>query len=168
MARLKYDWMSLVDVKQILDSSSYILQNGLPVLHIWGIGFGHINVTDTTGMQNLIDWLISPAAGKYRVFLIGGVPYAWRTQGSNTRKEPEWKTIFESLDAIQPWHVGVYKNAADFDIFFNGTIANDVAYCKQKGIMYMPTMFPGFSCYSLKRQRNEILPINRIPRDGGR
>jgi hypothetical protein len=38
-------WMSLVDVKRVTESSNYILQNGLPVLHIWGIGFEHINVT---------------------------------------------------------------------------------------------------------------------------
>jgi hypothetical protein len=34
---LKNEWISLVDNENVTSSTSYILQNGLPVLHIYGI-----------------------------------------------------------------------------------------------------------------------------------
>lgn len=37
------------------------MQNGLLVLHIWGIGFEHIDVTNAFGMNSLIKWLQSDA-----------------------------------------------------------------------------------------------------------
>jgi hypothetical protein len=115
--------------------------------------------------NSLIKWLQSDAPLKYRVFVVGGVPGAWRTQGGNTRKGKEWKSIFDSLDGLQPWHVGVFNNANQFDGYFSDTIVNDAVYCKQIGTLYMPTMFPGFSWYNLK---NGATAINKIPRDGGR
>ena len=163
--RLKADWMYLVDVEGITKSSNYILQNGLPVLHIWGIGFGHINITDTSGMQNLIGWLKSPASGEYRVFVLGGVPAAWRTQGNDSRKGTGWKNIYDSLNGLQPWHVGRWKNGTEFHNFYSLHIAADAAYCKHRGILYMPTMWPGFSWHNLRRG---VTPMNYIPRDGGK
>ena len=163
--RLKADWMYLVDVEGITKSSNYIFQNGLPVLHIWGIGFGHINITDTSGMQNLIGWLKSPASGEYRVFVLGRVPAAWRTQGNDSRKGAGWKNIYDSLNGLQPWHVGRWKNGTEFHNFYSLHIAADAAYCKQRGILYMPTMWPGFSWHNLRRG---LPPMNYIPRDGGK
>lgn len=129
MERLKTDWMSLVDVKSVTESSNYILQNGLLVLHIWGIGFEHIDVTDAFGMNSLIKWLQSDA---------------------------------HLPDGIH--NVGVFDNANKFDSYFKNTIANDAVYCKRIGILYLPTMFPGFSWYNLK---NGASAINKIPRNGG-
>jgi hypothetical protein len=137
---LKSDWMMLVDDEGITNSRQYIRQNGLPVLHIWGIGFTTVPVDDATGMQNLIDWFKSEAAGKYRVFLIGGVPSKWRNQTGDSRNGTSWEGIYDSLDGIQPWHVGRWQNTTEFNKFYSDFIADDAAYCKTKGILYMPTM----------------------------
>ncbi|KAL3806753.1 hypothetical protein ACHAXA_006779 [Cyclostephanos tholiformis] len=167
LERLKNDWINLVDGEGITSSSQYIHQNGLPVLHVYGIGFTSIPVDDTTGVQNLINWFQSTVAGKYRVFFIGGVPGRWRDQVGDSRTGTAWKNIYDSLDGIHPWHVGRWSDATTFDTYYSNYIANDVAYCKQRGIRYMPTIWPGFSWHNLKSQSDPRPPINSVPRRGG-
>ena len=168
MERLKADWMYLVDVVGVTNSSNYILQNGLPALHIFGVGLSTVEITDVNGMQRLINWLRSPSSGKYRVWLLGGIPSQWRNQGGDSRKGDGWKKIFHSMDGIAPWHVARYSNTDEFDDYFQETIAVDAAYCKERGIVYMPTMWPGFSWLNLKKDVKKGISINSIPRDGGK
>ena len=165
--RLKTDWKMLVDVEGITNSSQYIRQNGLPVLHIFGIGFASITVDNTTGMQNLINWLKSEAAGKYRAFVLGGVPGKWRDGIGDSRPGSAWKNIYDSLDGIQPWHVGRWKNSIEFDVYYALFIQGDAKYCKDNNILYMPTMWPGFSWHNLKSQTVPRPAINSVPRSGG-
>ncbi|KAL3810211.1 hypothetical protein ACHAXA_006351 [Cyclostephanos tholiformis] len=169
LERLKNDWINLVDNERITSSNQYIHQNGLPVLHVYGIGFTSIPVNDTTGVQNLIDWFQSTDAGRYRVFFIGGVPGRWRDGVGDSRTGAAWKNIYDSLDGIHPWHVGRWDDATTFDTYYSDYIADDVAYCKERGIRYMPTLWPGFSWHNLKSK--EIVPrpaINSVPRSGGK
>ncbi|KAL7428316.1 hypothetical protein ACHAXH_002375 [Discostella pseudostelligera] len=161
---LKADWIKLVDDENITQSSQYIRQNGLPILRIYGIGFNAVNVTDTTKMAALIKWFQTDADEKYRAFLIGGVPSKWRELKDDSRNGSAWKNIYDSLDGIHPWHVGRWNSISSFDTYHTNTILNDAAYCESKGILYMPTMWPGFSWHNLKKQQE---PINAIPRLGG-
>jgi hypothetical protein len=71
----------LVDVVGVTNSSSYILQNELPALHIFGVGLSTVEVTDVGGMQRLVDWLRSPASQRYRVWLLGFTAPAVMTEG---------------------------------------------------------------------------------------
>ena len=161
---VKNDWIQLVDNEQITQSPRYIRQRGLPVLRIYGIGFKAVNVTDTVQLANLIQWFQKDAPEKYRVFLIGGVPSRWRDRTVDSRGELVWTTIYNSLDGIHPWHVGRWGSIGDFNSYNANIISKDAAYCKDRGILYMPTMWPGFSWHNLK---NSTEPINAIPRQGG-
>ena len=104
---LKEDWMRLVDEESITSSPQYLRHESrfskcdLPVLRIYGIGFKAVNVEDTTKMAALIDWFQN-SGGKYRAFLIGGVPSNWRRRIKDSREEIEWKHIYQSLDGINP------------------------------------------------------------------
>eukprot|EP00579_Thalassiosira_antarctica_P017962 CAMPEP_0201927842 /NCGR_PEP_ID=MMETSP0903-20130614/19609_1 /ASSEMBLY_ACC=CAM_ASM_000552 /TAXON_ID=420261 /ORGANISM="Thalassiosira antarctica, Strain CCMP982" /LENGTH=633 /DNA_ID=CAMNT_0048466135 /DNA_START=34 /DNA_END=1932 /DNA_ORIENTATION=+ len=160
---LKADWIRLVDEEQITQSGRYIRQDGKPVLRIFGIGFESVKVTDTNRLADLIDWFQNRAEPKYRVFLIGGVPSAWRDLDNDSREEPEWKGIYDSLDGIHPWHVGRWQDIKGFDNYYNSKISLDADYCNGKRILYMPTMWPGFSWHNLK----DNSPVNQIPRLGG-
>ena len=163
--RLKTDWMTLVDVEGITNSSRYIRQGGLPVLHIFGVGFRSVAVNDMVGMRNLILWFQSP--GRYRAFVLGGVPGRWRDGTGDSRNGTAWKGIYNSLDGIQPWHVGRWNNSSLFDAYYSDHIAKDAAYCKERGILYMPTMWPGFSWHNLRSAFVPRPAINSIPRRGG-
>ena len=161
---IKVDWTRLVDEEKITSSNRYIRQGGLPVLRIYGIGFKAVNVTDTTKLADLIDWFQNKADPKYKVFLVGGVPSRWRDRTNDSREEAAWKGIYDSLDGIHPWHVGRWTTIANFGTYYSSIISADATYCAGKGILYMPTMWPGFSWHNLKRGDS---PINSIPRLGG-
>eukprot|EP01082_Thalassiosira_pseudonana_P015157 g13778.t1 g13778 contig9:413217-414998(+) len=178
---LKNDWIRLVDNEKITESGRYLRHNGRPVLRIYGIGFVDVNVSDTSRLAELIEWFKNGADPKYRVFLIGGVPTGWRERVHDARSEEEWTTIYQSLDGIHPWHVGRFATLNGFDTYFRNIIAKDAELCNELGILYMPTMYPGFSWHNLNKnyqskniERREegtlqmVPPINSIPRLGGK
>ncbi|KAL3791318.1 hypothetical protein HJC23_006047 [Cyclotella cryptica] len=174
---IKTDWMGLVDNEQITQSGRYLHHNRLPVLRIYGIGFKSVKVSDTVKMANLIQWFKSEADPKYRVFLIGGVPSGWRNLTLDSREPIAWRGIYESLDGIHPWHVGRWGSIVGFETYYRNTIAKDAELCAELGILYMPTMWPGFSWHNLNRKARHangslraipLVPINSIPRLGGR
>lgn len=138
---LKVDWMRLVDEEGITKSSSYIHQNGLPVLRIYGIGFKTKNVVhDTDELTKLFSWFQYEADERYRVFLVGGVPAMWRNLTGDSMGGEAWKGIYDSLDGIHPWHVGRWRNVTGFEHWYANIIKEDASYCETKGILYMPTM----------------------------
>ena len=161
---LKADWMRLVDEERITRSSRYIRQNGRPVLHIFGIGLKTVNIDDTQKLAHLINWFQRKAPYKYRVFLVGGVPSKWRERIGDSREEPAWRGIYDSLDGIHSWHVGRWTTVDNFNSYMENVIEKDAAYCESRGILYMPTMWAGFSWHNLKNQQ---MPLNHIPRLGG-
>jgi|EP00970_Alexandrium_tamarense_P012376 hypothetical protein len=164
---LKNDWMNLVDNELITSSDRYLQHNGLPVLRIYGIGFKIVDVADTAKILDLINWFQKDAEPKYRVFLIGGVPSRWRERIGDSREEAEWQSVYESLDGIHPWHVGRWTTLSAWDTYYTNTIALDAKLCNDLGIVYMPTMWPGFSWHNLKHDKSPQPPINQIPRLGG-
>ena len=54
---LRDDWKALMDGEGVTGSGSYIRQIRLPVLHITGIRFAHVNVTDLVRLSKLVYWL---------------------------------------------------------------------------------------------------------------
>lgn len=174
----KEDWKRLVDEELITRSDRYIHHRGLPVLRIYGIGFKRVRVSDTAKLAGLIDWLKNGPDERYRVFLIGGVPHRWRDRVGDSREGIEWESVYESLDGIHPWHVGRWKTVDDFGDKYERVISEDATRCDDLGILYMPTMWPGFSWHNLKKNSSNNggggssppppPPVNSIPRLGGR
>lgn len=134
-------------------------------MRIYGIGFNTVNVNDTAKMADLISWFKNGAEAKYRVFLVGGVPSRWRDRVDDARTDAAWKGIYDSLNAIHPWHVGRWYTTNAFETYYTNIISTDATYCKNLGILYMPTMWPGFSWYN---QKNGASPLNQVPRLGGK
>ncbi|EJK66919.1 hypothetical protein THAOC_12109, partial [Thalassiosira oceanica] len=164
---MKIDWKRLVDEEKITQSRRYIRHSGRPVLRIFGVGFKAPMsfVDDTAGIADLIDWFQNTADDRYRVFLIGGVPSNWRSLSGDSRSGTAWKSIYDSFDGIHPWHVGRYSTD-DFESYYTDKIKADAEYCAERDdIIYMPTLWAGFSWHNLK---DHAFPVNQIPRLGGR
>ena len=169
---LKDDWKRLVDEEKVTESDRYIHHNGKPVLSIWGIGFTTVpSSACPEKMQNLINWFHGlPDSGgntapqKYQAFIMGGVPSKWKDRTGDSRTAAVWKNVYESLDAIHPWYVGRWSSINNFYNYYNNIISRDANYCAQRGILYIPTMWAGFSWHNLKQR---VKPINDIPRLGG-
>jgi hypothetical protein len=73
--------------------------------------------------------------------------------------------VYKKFDVISPWSVGRYAGNPGADIFKANTLEPDLADCKEKGMDYMPVIFPGFSWHNLK---NGLAALNQTPRRGGK
>lgn len=162
IAQVLADWKHLQEAFVLAKSPAYLKDGGRPVLQLWGFGF-----LDRPGepdeVLKLLDQL--KAAG---VFLIGGVPTHWRSLTGDSRTAPAWGKVYRSYDAISPWTVGRFADAAGADAFTRDLVMPDMAEAHKYGMRYMPVVFPGFSWFNLMNNRGQSAVVNQIPRHCGR
>jgi hypothetical protein len=155
------DWEFLVDEMQMTASPAYLHENSKPVVAIWGLGFKDRPGTVDQANQ-LIDYFQVNAKPKYRAYVVGGVPYHWRTGGNDSK--PGFLPVYNKYDLVSPWSVGRYNSNTSFDSNFPQA-KGDAGYCASKGMGYAPVVWPGFSWANLKKSTNLL---NQIPRNGGK
>jgi hypothetical protein len=156
------DWKYLVDVLKVTESSAYLHHNGLPVLAIWGLGFRDRSGTPEEAAQ-LVDFFKNNPDPKYRVTLLGGVPFWWRTLQDPSSTDPAWAEYYCSLDIISPWSVGAFETDGDAD-YYKSIMREDMRRTKECDAEYMPVVYPGYAYH----WANPDNPFNQIPRRGGR
>ena len=88
-----------------------------------------------------------------------GVPTYWRTLTSDTMEDPKLHELIRKSDIIMPWFVGRY-NEASYPPFAK-LISEDIAWCKENKVDYVPLAFPGFSWKNLKGNNTSQIPRNR-------
>jgi hypothetical protein len=136
-AQIEYDWTNVMVRLQITNSPMYAMQNGKPVVCIWGFGFNDSNHPwDAATGASVINWFKSQGC-----YVIGGVPTWWRTGVSDSR--PNFLSAYSAFNMISPWMVGRIGNAGDSDNFYNNPELGDQAYCNANGIDYQPCVLPG-------------------------
>lgn len=137
-ADLKADWTTHIGGELHLPSSSaYAKQNGKPVVAIWGLGYsGHPGTPETT--LDVINYF--HGLGMY---VIGGVGNDWRTADGTRWSRAGFSQVFDALDAISPWMVGVIGDAAGSDGNRKQYNEGDVAYLHARGKHYQPCVLPG-------------------------
>ena len=162
---LRKDWQYLVDELKVTSHPNYQRHNGKPVLAIWGMGLTEDRHVphDPAVAKQLIEWFRSQAPAKYQVTYLGGTPARWRTLTKDARPEPGWSEVYQSMDVVQPWTVGRYRNNAGVDKWKEEMIVPDLALAARNKQLYMPVVFPGFSWHNLKKETEK----NRIPRNRG-
>ncbi len=113
------------------------LQNGKPVVCIWGLGFrdDNHNITAVTCL-NLNKLFQSKCC-----YVILGDPTHCRDQNSDSR--PDFLNTYKAFDMLSPWMVGRIGNANESDGFFANVNKADQAYCNGNGIDYQPCVLPG-------------------------
>jgi hypothetical protein len=149
---LESDWTNtIVNTLKLTSSSAYAMQNGKPVVCLWGVGFTD-RPGDATQCLNMINWFKNQGC-----YVIGGVPTYWRT--CNNDSKPGFDNVYKAFNMIQPWHVGRFNSIASADTFKTNMLQPDLAYCQQNGLDYQPVMFPGFAWSNWNGG-----PRNEIPR----
>jgi hypothetical protein len=162
---MKEDWKYLVDDLKVTAHPGYLRHKGKPVLSIWGPGLHedrHVPHDPAVALQ-MIEWFRAQAPEKYRVTYMGGTPSRWRTLTNDARPEPGWSGVYQSMDVVQPWTPGRYRNSESVDKWKDDMLVPDLALAKKNQQIYMPVVFPGFSWYNLKRESTK----NAIPRNRG-
>lgn len=147
------DWKKLVDDMKITNhgkKQNYLFHNGKPLVVIWGVGFPDrpYNIRDI-GVNRLIDFLKNdPVYGGCSVML--GVPTYFRTLNKDCTPDPYLHEVISSADIVLPWMVQRFTPLLHNDKGrYADHVKEDIAWCKDKGVDYVPIVYPGFSWRNL-------------------
>lgn len=132
---IKTDWTK--KMRAHTASSAYAVQNGKPVVGIWGLGFNEDNKAWSAGVcLDVINWFKGQGC-----YVMGGVPTHWRTGTGDSRAG--YINAYRALNMISPWMVGRIGSVADADNFYQNVNLPDQAECNAHGIDYQPCVLPG-------------------------
>ena len=140
------DWKRLVDNQKVTNQAgkkTYLHHNGKPVVAIWGVGFP----------------------------VMLGVPTFWRTLEADCINDPYLHTVIKKADIVLPWTVQRFSPLLHNDMDrFRDLVIEDIRWCKENGVDYVPAVTPGFSWHNLSKLEfpDDVKPVGSIPRQGGR
>ena len=92
-----------------------------------------------------------------------GVPSFWRTQTRDSVPDPVLLELLALVDVISPWTPGRYRTPEAAVAHATAVWQPDLAWCRERGIEFLPVAFPGFSWHNMKGA-----PLDAIPRLQGR
>jgi hypothetical protein len=153
---IKTDWKHLVDNLELTDSESYLNHNNRPIVALWG--YTVRDDAKVEELEELIEFFHNNPDSKYRASIKLGV------NDNFWKKGDRWSNALAQVEVISPWSVGRYSNQGGYNSYEKNQLIPGKAWCEQRGILYVPVVFPGFGWYNL---RNGNSPMNQIPRDGG-
>jgi len=139
------DWKALVDAGVTADDR-YLHEGGKPVVQVWGFypGDKANRITVETG-NRLADFFSTP--GPYEAFFVGGGTWNWREV-----KDPKWQALQGRFGAYCIWNIGNYSlDEAGVKHASTGCWEADREECRRRGVMWIPTVYPGFSWDNLMR-----------------
>lgn len=151
------DFDELVKSHNINDQNanpSYLHHNGKPLVVIWGVGFNDGRGYNLNDIQIIVNTLKEKG---FSIML--GVPTHWRTLSGDTTENPKLHELIKQCDIVMPWFVGRY-NENTYPPFIKH-ITEDIAWCKQNKVDYVPLSFPGFSWKNLKGENTSQIPRNK-------
>jgi len=156
---IQRDWTEFGVRQKIAASPAYARENGKPVVELWGIGGSFNNISaDPVKWLTLINWF--KAQGCY---VIAGVPTGWKITGSFSDALTGFDNVYAACNGINPWIVGRLRSDDDCDRYASRNLGPELAWCKQKGIDYIPCVYPGTSFYN----SNQNSAKNICPRRSG-
>ena len=134
-SEIKADWTDTVHAHTA--SPAYAVQNGKPVVCVWGFGFNDDKRPFTAdACLDVVNWFKTQGC-----YVIGGVPTWWRTGDRDSR--PGFADVYHAFDMLSPWMVGRIGNVSDADNFHDVATLPDLAECATYGIDYQPCVLPG-------------------------
>ena len=168
------DWKYLVDSVKVTNQNgtkTYLHHNGKPLVTIWGVGFPDRPYDiRNIGIERFIDFLKNdPVYGGCSVMM--GVPTFWRDLNADCIHDPYLHELIRSVDIVLPWMVQRFSPLLHNDMDrYRDVILDDIKWCKENNIDYVPCVCPGFTWHNLSRFEfpDDIKPPASIPRQGGR
>ncbi|MGI9475004.1 MAG: glycoside hydrolase family 71/99-like protein [Rubripirellula sp.] len=150
--RILQDWRELTK-KNIPDDDTYLHHEGKPVVAIWGIGFSDDRDYSLEECGVVIDGLKSDGC---TVML--GVPSWWRQQERDATRSPELHGVLEKADILSPWSVGRYQTPKQASQHASKVWQPDLAWCQERGLDFLPVVYPGFSWKNLHGGELDSIP----------
>jgi hypothetical protein len=151
------DWRALKNQMVITEDPAYLNHRGKPVVAIWGIGFNDGRKYSLAECRRLVEFFKNdPEDGGCTVML--GVPANWRELKGDALNDPGLLGILAMADIISPWTVGRYANPAGAARYAENNLKPDLAWCRQRGIDFLPVVFPGFSWHNMYGTASAQIP----------
>ncbi len=170
--RVINDWKHLVDSFKLTEqgnAQTYLYHRKKPLVGLWGIGFNDGRRYNLDAVAKIMRFFQhDPVYGNCSILL--GVPAYWRDYGADTEKDPRLHDIIKKADIIHPWMVGRYDEQSYPRM--QSRLKDDIAWCKEHGLDYVPVIYPGFSWHNMHVNKNNppgqrVPPLDQIPRNRG-
>lgn len=161
--KVKSDWAELVEMFSLYDNEKHptlLRHNKRPLLAVWGIGFSDGRKYT---VQDTYDLITALKGKRNEVSIMLGLPYFWRTLTKDTENNPMIHDIIRKSDIVMPWAVGRYGNS-NYESVASG-LADDIAWCKENNVDYVPLVFPGSSVGNLKSDPTKFDQFPRLKGD---
>jgi hypothetical protein len=159
------DFKRLRDEGGLGEDLAYLRLGGRPLVGIWGVGFSDGRRYTVGECAELVEFLKDdPAYGGNAVLL--GVPFWWRRGDRDGVGGEELEELLEKADVISPWSVGRVRSPEEAAVLAKEAWVGDVAWCEERGIEWMPAIYPGFRWDNLKDGRAGFERVE-IPRRRG-
>lgn len=152
------DWRQLRGAMRIGDDPASLRLEGRPLVAVWGIGFADDRAYSLAECKSLVAALVADGCA-----VMIGVPTGWRTGDRDALGDPGLTEIAAESHVVSPWTVGRYQTPDDVSRHADRDWSADMAWCRERGITYLPVVFPGFSWHNLKGGT-----LGQTPRLGGR
>ncbi|MCB1078332.1 MAG: hypothetical protein KDM64_10950 [Verrucomicrobiae bacterium] len=152
--RVREDWAALRGTMQIGQDPAYQLHEGKPLVAVWGVGFSDDRPYSLEECRALIAYLKEDGC---TVML--GVPSWWREGSHDASNDPTLPDILAMADILSPWTIGRYQKPEQAASHAEKIWKPDIAWCRERGLNFLPVVFPGFSWHNLKGD-----PLAAIPR----
>jgi len=166
VAYILTDWQQLITQFKLNDPArnpTYVHQNGKPILAIWGIGFNDGRQYTTADVQDTVTRL----KNNHNVSIMLGVPYWWRRNDRDCEGTEAFYNLVRNCDIIMPWAVGRYDNDAYGTGEHLTKLTEEIQWCNENDILYVPLVFPGFSWANMQKRDGNVGNYHEIPRDQG-
>jgi hypothetical protein len=69
--------------------------------------------------------------------------------------------IIKLADVVSPWTVGRYTDLNGATDYAQKLLKPDLDWCRQRGLDYLPVVFPGFSWYNMYGKAYDLIPRQR-------
>lgn len=150
----------------VFDDPRYLHLDGRPLVAVWGVGFDDGRAYSIEACSQLVDVLHAADDGA-RAAVMLGVPHGFRTGTRDAVTAPELQALLAEVEVLSPWAVGRLRTPTDADRGREAQLEPDLAWCRERGVRYLPVVFPGFSWHNLRTGSPQPAPLDQIPRLGG-
>jgi hypothetical protein len=153
------DWKMLRNKMNMGNDPAYLHHEGKPLVAIWGIGFNDKRKYTLKECRALVEFFKADGCS-----VMLGVPTGWREQNRDATPDPAFHDLLKLADVISPWTVGRYSSPASASAHADRYYQQDIQWCREQSMDFLPVVFPGFSWHNLKPQD----PLDKIPRLKGK
>ncbi|MFM7244610.1 MAG: glycoside hydrolase family 71/99-like protein [Planctomycetaceae bacterium] len=151
------DWRQLRSRMGISADAASLQLAGRPLVAVWGIGFGDGRAYSLTECAALVKALADEGCA-----VLVGVPTGWRTGDRDAVADQRLIEVAATAQVVSPWTVGRYRTPDEATRHADRDWSADLDWCRDRGIEYLPVIYPGFSWHNLKGG-----PLDQIPRQRG-